>query len=80
MHLKKKTEREIEIDIMPSEGWRKIQNSGGRSSMYVSTVGNRYDYRGHTLIFRYLNPKEPGLLGGVFFGEMKFVLSNFSFK
>ena len=24
-----------------------------------------------------LNPKNCGLLGGVFFGEMKFVLSNF---
>ena len=24
-----------------------------------------------------INPKRPGLLGGVLFGEMKFVLSNF---
>ena len=25
----------------------------------------------------FINPKRHGLLGGVFFGEMKFVLSNF---
>ena len=41
---------------------------------YLPTVAS---YVTGCYYFRHLNPKTCGLLGSVFFGEMKFVLSNF---